>query len=86
MSDANTNERCELCRFYAANSPDDPASFDGRGECRRFPPVLFGDMEADAWCWPLVEPSDWCGEFKPEPEPGPRRKDDAELPPRGATP
>lgn len=60
----NTTERCGLCRFFLGPVG---APMYNRGECRRFPPVQFIDMEKgpDLWHWPTVFGLiDWCGEFK----------------------
>ncbi len=66
-------ERCDNCKFY---EPVD----DGMGECHRHPPVFFpfrlwaeDEEETDQpradlmnqTKWPVVEDTDFCGEFKP---------------------
>ena len=58
--------KCEECRFFSQNW----------GECRRRAPVgktehlTYGSRNVTAneraW-WPLVETTDWCGEFESDP-------------------
>ena len=51
---------CDMCKFFKLFAKD--ICTDGRGECRRFPPVLYS---GDKWRTPSVTPIHWCGEFKP---------------------
>lgn len=67
---------CKTCRFYHPR-PD----FGEIGECRRNPPEMArsfevlrdGESPANSitggpvtqGVWPLVGPSDWCGEYRP---------------------
>lgn len=61
MAKAGNNpvDGCAGCRFFHLDAPADEAGF-----CRRYPPVFVvadGDAEVS---YPVVEPTDWCGEFK----------------------
>lgn len=58
---------CENCRFYrpVKDIEDKP----GIGECRRFPPTVamtsdFEGMGDWQQAFPMVESSDWCGEYR----------------------
>jgi hypothetical protein len=63
-------------------TPDVPAIACGRclywlpftdtaGECRRHPPVVdFVDGSPES-AWPATFATDWCGEFRPDPDPAP---------------
>jgi hypothetical protein len=81
-------ERCERCKFWDAEEPDDP---DNRlGYCNRFPPpltlsvalrmtheqVLADPQAAYTGVWPETERNDWCGEFAPRPDAPPPGADD----------
>jgi len=67
MSDGNGG--CGDCRFFAAEG-------EGRGECRRRPPTIVDSISNarieeygitgsifEATRWPVVQVSDWCGEY-----------------------
>lgn len=45
---------CKTCRYFAGEVVR---------ECRRSPPVLH--IGYDQGVWPVVETTDWCGEFAP---------------------
>ena len=54
---------CKNCKFYLS-------SWTSKGKCRRFPPQVVndgggllssGEVESK---FPVVNPADWCGEFK----------------------
>jgi hypothetical protein len=58
-----TSQSCSTCRY--SNQWADP---DGIGmHCRRHPPKVNRDP-SDFAEFPLVFPSDWCGEFQPKSE------------------
>lgn len=55
------NDTCGHCRFYRA-----PEAFEkgSAGECRRHPPTVAARPGAIGVSeWPVVEVSDWCGDF-----------------------
>lgn len=50
-----TDERCENCRFYDTST----------ARCRRFPPTQHNSSWiGPAYVHPMVEKTDWCGEWK----------------------
>jgi len=53
--------KCADCRFYDA--PEAGYEHDPRGSCRRHAPLPRAIDEKIVTAWPLVLPSDWCGEF-----------------------
>lgn len=56
------NQRCcEKCRFFLEWS-------SRGGYCKRYPPTPVGLDEDNsvAYCDPMVDKTDWCGEFQPE--------------------
>jgi hypothetical protein len=62
--------QCQNCRFYEAMT----GQLEGKGQCRRFPPVLLPSEKPDevnlafrAGLWPMIVPGAWCGEFKVQP-------------------
>ena len=55
------NERCcGKCRFFLEQS-------SRGGYCKRYPPTPTGLDEDNsvAYCDPMVNKNDWCGEFQP---------------------
>lgn len=54
------NETCAGCKFMHA--PD--------STCRRYPPEVVGLGLGSPSQWPVVKPTDWCGEFKVAPKQG----------------
>lgn len=57
--------KCETCRFWLREDECD-------GWCRRYPPLALTEDAtlrgaADAWSFPTVSTSDWCGEYQPKP-------------------
>ena len=55
---ARTETTCKNCLYCEIKNKK-----DGHGRCRRSSPVLFSDC---SWGqWPMVEFTDWCGEFDP---------------------
>lgn len=59
---------CRVCRFSRID-PDFPEdSSYALYECRRHAPhpEQNGEDTRTAWSWPLVMPTEWCGEFKPK--------------------
>jgi hypothetical protein len=48
-------ESCESCIFYKS-------IYKGDGFCRRYPPK--SRVYDDGGVFPIVYPSDWCGEYK----------------------
>lgn len=58
------SECCGNCRFYSGGLH--------RGMCHRGPPVENPESHnsANRWTFPIVwRDTDWCGEWRPEPEP-----------------
>ena len=59
LSDTESEQACENCRFY-------------NGECRRYPPQLDqvkyydGCYDESYWYFPNVDKTDWCGEWQPK--------------------
>jgi hypothetical protein len=54
---------CGTCRYYVEHE-------HGVGACHRHPPGYTGEQtlrEAHRWRFPVVPPSAWCGEHKPQP-------------------
>lgn len=54
---------CGGCRYYGGTQARNGHAL---GECRKHTPRVDRDGAA---AWPLVKPSDWCGEFAPVPRP-----------------
>lgn len=59
----SNGESCEQCRFWARQGKK------FAGECRRYPPhyaegSLGRPLELKR-VYPMVPPTDWCGEFRP---------------------
>lgn len=56
-------DECYKCIHWLADE-------DEYGRCRRYPPVPIGhrmkEMGDTSWCyvWPVMEQSEWCGEFQ----------------------
>lgn len=51
-------QSCGSCKFFLKNDHDDA------GYCRRYPPTAIpSDAEEFACVFPILEASDWCGEF-----------------------
>ena len=46
---------CAACKFNGGNQSNSEAL-----KCLRYPPVIVGRKENN---WPIVMPTDWCGEF-----------------------
>jgi hypothetical protein len=53
---------CETCQYFL---PDDTRT-DAVGICRRFPPQVYADEDANEVraTFPTVAKESWCGEFK----------------------
>ena len=51
-------DTCESCRF---GQQEDLRR--GWGKCRRYPPKVYSHNPSGNW--PVVDASDWCGEYKP---------------------
>lgn len=65
-------EQCETCFYYqrhyvranpSEDNPDPPKQYSGEGECRRYPPVQLIIRDTLRIGGPLVEPTEWCGEW-----------------------
>lgn len=54
---------CEQC-FYWDMFPEKPT----HGKCRFLPPRVLNTEFGTYTEWPIVESSDWCGEFYAMPE------------------
>lgn len=58
------NQICGNCRFFKVSHYNDQ-----RGECRRFPPQLWSDVQENETGlgvgFPDITTEDWCGEFQP---------------------
>ena len=79
------DEECENCRFWEYIEADDPLVESGDiGWCRRYPPVFIGYTDtgavgiplptgnaSDFFALPVINRSEWCGEYKPEIKPKP---------------
>jgi len=60
------DEKCRNCEYYVASDKTNA------GQCRRFPPVVYGDVSnaggigetSPSTAWPEVRAIDFCGEFK----------------------
>lgn len=60
---------CCNCRFSSAPFyhiyPDQSVAEEPRLRCHRRSPVVAGGQVSAAWtAWPLVRPTEWCGEFE----------------------
>lgn len=49
---------CEVCRYF------DPIS-EEIGKCHRYAPRPSLSVMSSAVAWPVVRPSEFCGEFEP---------------------
>jgi len=47
---------CPMCRYYMA-----PTGGASAGTCHRYPPNA---VASPATRWPLVEVTEWCGEYQ----------------------
>lgn len=58
---------CSDCRFFSPveniHAHDDTA----RGECKRHPPTIIHGT-GDVGTWPIIEATEWCGEFELAPD------------------
>ena len=55
--------RCDHC-FFAVEQTDPPEM----AECHRNPPLVTGGMMSSVeTVWPVVNPGDYCGEFRTTP-------------------
>jgi len=52
-------KNCENCEFFS-NEEIDPKTNEKWGHCRRRAP-----NSGVIWRFPIMRPSDWCGEFSP---------------------
>lgn len=52
-------EKCESCLYFRT------------GQCRRNPPEVYTDGGIPNGAWPLVNETDWCGEWAPIQEENP---------------
>jgi hypothetical protein len=54
---------CSNCKHF--NEKTESSDTERWGTCQRFPPQLVqgGDDEAPSCLFPMVEPTDYCGEF-----------------------
>lgn len=59
-----TRGRCEQCIFWD-NSARADVDYE-TGQCRRTPPGF--DDRTGLAVWPFTEDTDWCGEFKRDPD------------------
>lgn len=59
--EAVTTGKCATCRFCKLH-PHRPHE-----ECRRSAPVVLANCEGQT-AWPLVNPTDWCGDHEPAPQ------------------
>lgn len=51
------NSTCESCKYYDEMT-------DKTGYCHANPPyIVVKDRKGE---WPVVEPKDWCGQYKPK--------------------
>lgn len=51
---------CSACRYYLEQDL-------GMGACHRYPPSFAGAQtprELHRWCFPMVLPRCWCGEYR----------------------
>lgn len=48
---------CKSCRFAGS-------WYEGRADCRRYPPVPTTTMANSYSEWPQVKNTDWCGEYE----------------------
>lgn len=51
--------KCETCRFWYRYDAEE-------GICRRYPPSTYL-VEMEAFTFPTVSTSEWCGEYQPKP-------------------
>lgn len=59
--------RCDQCQYWRRFNPESAPDLQ-KGHCHRYPPAAVGtwhdSASADAWSFPVVYASVWCGEFK----------------------
>ena len=49
--------QCRTCAFAELAK-------DGKGFCRRYPPVFAADAESSGFVLPSIIADEWCGEYK----------------------
>lgn len=67
MSSADTKGRCETCSWWDTSAQSPNAEPDTTGLCRQRPPRA--DKRLGTAVWPFTSDTDWCGEYKREPQP-----------------
>ena len=55
------NKQCKDCIYWDKWKFNIDIVF---GYCRKNPPIVISQSALDKAIWPLVEETDWCGEFK----------------------
>lgn len=63
---------CFSCRFWhrfdwselSDLSEEDRSASNGLGECRRYPPRLWGFEDGQGVAYPSTMPEMWCGEYR----------------------
>ena len=64
--------KCDKCHYWHSLEAHVNADEPVHGHCRRHPPVQFfvthegpsAKRDANAWTFPVVYSTSWCGEFK----------------------
>lgn len=60
-----SKKNCANC--YFGKPPVNPSWKDKSIECHRYPPKQEGDTQRpDPFPFPILTPTDWCGEHKPQ--------------------
>lgn len=54
------HNRCEICAFSSLEKVSLTSEVT---RCRRHAPLVSAGSGFDLTVWPVVNPSDWCGEF-----------------------
>lgn len=57
---------CNNCLFFSPYD-DQTEDCETQGDCRRYPPMVYGDQSVCRVAFPGVMREDWCGEWKERP-------------------
>ena len=50
--------KCEHCAFFQIEKNEEV------GECRKNPHQAFAEDDQIGYCFPIVPPDEWCGQFQ----------------------
>ncbi len=64
------SDSCESCRYGRVFSRTVAGNQVRYALCHRFPPQFVSERVREysntEWCFPVMAPKDWCGEFQPK--------------------